>query len=280
MSDFEFYRYTPSVTAAAVIAGMFGSSMSLHLYQCVRTRTKHMVPLLVGALCEAVGFAARAVSAEEAPDYTLGPYIIQSLLVLVAPVIIAASIYMIFGRIIIVTDGGSRSLIRERLLTRIFVTGDVIAFMVQSTGASNYITIGGLILQLLVFGFFMIISVVFYLRISRQPTRRSQNALNPWRKHLFVLYLSSLLIMIRSVFRLVEYVQGEDGYLLGSEVWLYVFDAALILVVVVLFNLFHPSQMRGMMGEKDKFDLTQMTTAPQSGNLYEEPRENNTAVVV
>ncbi|KAF4455367.1 rta1 domain-containing, partial [Fusarium albosuccineum] len=135
MSDFEFYRYTPSVPAPAVIAGLFGLSTCLHLYQCVRTRTKHMIPLLVGALCEAVGFAARAISAQEAPDYTLGPYIIQSLLVLVAPVIIAASIYMIFGRIIIVTDGGSRSLIRERLLTRIFVTGDVIAFMVQSTRA-------------------------------------------------------------------------------------------------------------------------------------------------
>ncbi|KAF4452332.1 RTA1-domain-containing [Fusarium albosuccineum] len=149
--------------------------------------------------------------------------------------------------------------------------------------AGNYITIGGLILQLLVFGFFMIISVAFYLRISRQPTRRSQNALNPWRKHLFVLYLSSLLIMIRSVFRLVEYVQGEDGYLLGSEVWLYVFDAALVLVVVILFNLVHPSQMRGMVGGEEKFDLAHMTTVPQSGNVYEqerESRENITAVAV
>jgi hypothetical protein len=57
------------------------------------------------------------------------------------------------------------------------------------------------------------------------------------------LYTSSILILIRSVFRVVEYIQGEDGYLLSKEVYLYALDAALMVVVMVLFNVFHPSQI-------------------------------------
>ncbi|KAF4962771.1 hypothetical protein FSARC_9175 [Fusarium sarcochroum] len=256
MSDFTFYRYIPSLVAPAAISGAFGLSFCLHTYQCIRTKTKYMMPLLVGSICETVGFAARAVSASEAPNYSLGPYIIQSLLVLVAPVIIVASIYMFFGRIIRVTEGGSRSVIRERLLTVTFVCSDIFAFLVQSTGAGmmakedadaqeagKYITVGGLILQLIMFGFFIVISVVWHVRIHRQPTPASHNALNLWRKHMLVLYVTSILVMIRSVFRLVEYLQGNDGYLLGSEIWLYVFDAALMLIVVIIFNLFHPSEL-------------------------------------
>jgi hypothetical protein len=43
---------------------------------------------------------------------------------------------MLLGRIILVTDGESHSLIRKRWLTKIFVTGDVISFLMQGSGRS------------------------------------------------------------------------------------------------------------------------------------------------
>lgn len=46
----------------------------------------------------------------------------------------AASIYMILGRIIVLTDGDSHSLVRRRWITKIFVTGDVISLLMQSSG--------------------------------------------------------------------------------------------------------------------------------------------------
>ena len=58
-----------------------------------------------------------------------------------------------------------------------------------------------------------------------------------------VLYLASALIMIRSVFRVVEYLQGNNGYLLRHEVYLYIFDAFLMLVVMCLFNWVHPAEI-------------------------------------
>jgi hypothetical protein len=58
----------------------------------------------------------------------------QSLLLLLAPALFAASIYMVLGRIIRLTDGESHSLIKARWLTKVFVAGDVLSFLTQSTG--------------------------------------------------------------------------------------------------------------------------------------------------
>jgi hypothetical protein len=83
---------------------------------------------------EFIGYAARAASARQAPDFTLTPYIIQSLLLLLGPSFFAASIYMVLGRIIRLTGGERHSMIRPSWLTKIFVIGDVLSFFVQSGG--------------------------------------------------------------------------------------------------------------------------------------------------
>ncbi len=51
------------------------------------------------------------------------------------------------------------------------------------------------------------------------------------------------MIMIRSIFRIAEYVMGQDGYLLGHEYFLYIFDGALMWLTMVLFNICHPSSI-------------------------------------
>lgn len=55
-------------------------------------------------------------------------------MILVAPALFAASIYMILGRIIASVDGESLSLIKKRWLTKVFVTSDVVTFIVQLGG--------------------------------------------------------------------------------------------------------------------------------------------------
>jgi hypothetical protein len=67
-------------------------------------------------------------------DYTLGPYIMQSVLLLVAPALFAASIYMELGRIVLMVDGERSLFIRRTWLTKLFVTGDVLSFLMQSSG--------------------------------------------------------------------------------------------------------------------------------------------------
>lgn len=206
---------------------------------------------------ESIGYVGRTISAKESPNWTTTPYIIQSLLLLLAPALFAASIYMVLGRIVLLTDGEQHSIIKARWLTKVFVAGDILSFLAQSSGGGmlakaktqsdvklghNIIT-SGLGIQVLFFGFFIVVSGAFHYRIALYPTMRSKTILIPWARYLWVLYLASLLIMVRSVFRIAEYVMGEDGVLLSHEIYLYIFDATLMFLMMVLFNIWHPSRI-------------------------------------
>lgn len=83
---------------------------------------------------EIIGYAARAVSHQQAPNPTIAPYVISTLLVLIAPALLAASIYMFLGRVIVGVDAEAHSLIRTRWLTKVFVTSDVVTFLIQLAG--------------------------------------------------------------------------------------------------------------------------------------------------
>lgn len=120
----------------------------------------------------------------------------------------------------------------------------------DSATTGEHIIIGGLLVQILFFSFFIIVAVVFHIRMQKVPTSKvlsSDTTAHVWRKHLFALYGGSLLILVRSVFRLIEYAQGNDGYLISHELFLYVFDALLMLLTTVLFAVTHPSEVNAML---------------------------------
>jgi hypothetical protein len=216
----------------------------------------------------------------------LTPYIIQILFLLLAPVLFAASIYMELARIILLADGEAHALIRPKRLTMTFVLGDVLSFLLQcggkanpvsrkgihdvpsvltsypggglmSTGShgksQNTVKIGqrvvvvGLLVQILFFGCFVLVALLFQIRISKTPTPQSMSDRIPWRKHLTALYAASILILVRSVFRVVEFIQGNDGYIFGHEWFLYIFDSVLMLGVMTIFNIVHPSEVKALL---------------------------------
>jgi hypothetical protein len=88
-----------------------------------------------------------------------------------------------------------------------------------------------------------VVAGIFNYRLRAMPSLRSKQLAVPWQSYLFILYGASLMIMIRSVFRIIEYVVGQDGYLLDHEIFLYIFDAVLMFLTMVLFNVYHPSRI-------------------------------------
>ena len=70
----------------------------------------------------------------------------------------------------------------------------------------------------------------------------------PWKKHMAALHSSSVLILIRSIIRVVEYIQGTDGVILSHEVFIYVFDGLLMFFVMVIFVVVHPSEVNCLLG--------------------------------
>ena len=117
----------------------------------------------------------------------------------------------------------------------------------SSVRLGQHLVVGGLVVQIVFFGFFVAVAVVFNMRINKQPTSALALQNIPWKRHLNVLYLASGLVLVRSVFRVIEYEQGNDGYLLGHEVFLYIFDAILMFGVLALLNVVHPSEIYGLL---------------------------------
>ncbi|KAF5615348.1 rta1 domain protein [Fusarium sp. NRRL 25303] len=250
------YKYDPSMAAAVIFVVSFSLSGLYHGFQVIKFRSWYFIPFVVGCAIEAIGYAARAISAsEEAGQWTKGPYIIQALLLLLGPPFFAASIYMVLGRLIRLLNAEKYSMIRLKWLTKIFLFGDVASIVAQGLGGGmlagaetksdsdrgQAIIIAGLFIQLVFFGGFMVVAVVFHRRFHRNPIDASLKIQPSWKKLLVVLYSASLLIMVRSVFRVIEYIMGEDGELMAHEAYLYIFDGTLMLAVTAIFNIFHPS---------------------------------------
>ena len=141
----------------------------------------------------------------------------------------------------------------------------------KSIELGQHLVVGGLAVQIVFFGLFVVVAAVFHTRINQQHTARMTSTEVPWRRHIHILYAASALILIRSIFRIVEYQQGNDGYLLGHEVFLYIFDAVLMLGVMILLNAVHPGEisdlLRGGNVCRDKSELSSVA------NIGEGPKE-------
>lgn len=132
------------------------------------------------------------------------------------------------------TDGEPHSLIHLKWLTKTFVAGDVISFLlqggggIQSSGTESAMKTGekliivGLFVQLAFFGFFVTVAGLFHARLQRYGPASTSVDLGalPWKRHLLALYGSSALIFVQSVFRVIKYLMGNAGYLLRHEVFL------------------------------------------------------------
>ena len=190
---------------------------------------------------EFVGHAARTYSRSHMSEQT--PFIIQVLLILLAPILFAAGIYMLLGRLIHASGHPNLSPVRANWITKIFLLGDILCFLVQVMGAAKLvkpktpedikngenIILGGLVLQILIFGFFLVVSVVFHKRLRQQSLSSIKGLLE---QNLWSLYVCSVLVMVRNIFRLIEYKSGQDGYLMRHEWPVFAFDVALMAIVM------------------------------------------------
>ena len=76
------------------------------------------------------------------------------------------------------------------------------------------IVLGGLMLQILIFGFFVVVAGIWHVRLARQPTAASSDI--AWAKLMVLLYVSSVCITLRNVARVIEYAMGQVRFLFLS----------------------------------------------------------------
>ncbi|KAK4465304.1 RTA1 like protein-domain-containing protein [Cladorrhinum samala] len=280
--DFALYRYDPSLPAAVVAVVVFLILTLLHIWRIYRHRSFYFTAFTVGGCFQVVGYCGRIWSHFDAT--ALGGFIMQAILILVAPALYAASIYMILGRLIRSLHAETCSIIPVKWMTKIFVIGDVISFFmqaggggIQSAGSLEMFNIGekiiivGLFVQIFMFGFFLVTTVVFHVRFGRSGASDREQTLVRWKRHLTVLYGVSVIILVRSIFRVVEYVQGNGGYLISHELFLYIFDALLMALVMAIFFVFYVDDLEPSSARKHD-SAVEMLSSPDSDGYRAVPR--------
>jgi hypothetical protein len=202
------------------------------------------------------GYGLRFYSAQDPNE--LYPYVAQSLFIILPPSLYAATIYMIYGRMVIFVNAEEASVIKPTRVTKIFVIGDVLAFFMQAGGGGmmakadkaemgKNVMLAGLFVQLLFFGFFVIISLIFYFRMRSSPARFSipQYGRFGWPALFKLLACAAVIIIARCVFRVIEFSQGHDGYLVSHEVFIYLCDTLPMFLVQVLFHVVRADKVFG-----------------------------------
>ncbi|KAF4340751.1 Rtm1p [Fusarium beomiforme] len=260
---YEFYR--PSRALAIVACVVFVVLTLIHLWNVFRYRKWFCLTLVVGGLCMSwpncqkairysnisikvmiAGLGVRIYSTDHLRDQ--GSYGTQTLLILLSPIFFSAAIYMFLGRIIRASDHPDLSIIRISWLSKFFVTGDVLCFVVQIVGAgmlanatttadendAENVILAGLALQVVILVAFLLSAGLYHARVAKRGLIGSINPNLLLVVMLSELYACAILILFRNVFRLVEFGLGDDNYLQVHEWPIYVLDILFMAIVMAL----------------------------------------------
>ncbi|KAJ7099056.1 RTA1 like protein-domain-containing protein [Mycena crocata] len=260
--------YVPKETLSYIALVLYGISAIIHwtYYFTITPRRPFMLALPIGMTAMAIGFVLRVIYAT--PPYTIGKYIPMYLLILVSPCLFLATDYMLLARLAAMFDEQVAQrclLIRSSRIVRLFVWSDVTTFLLQMAGGGltasqnassaklgTDIELVGLVVQAVSFLLFTTVLIVFGWRVRtefpalwRSPNTRpfkllSQQPIEDWRTLFYVMCVTCVGILIRSIFRIAEFAGGYDGTIATHEGYFYVFDALPLWICMTLFCIVWP----------------------------------------
>ncbi|KAF7950083.1 hypothetical protein EAE96_007383 [Botrytis aclada] len=299
-----YFTYNPTEAGAYGFMGLFALLTLAHIIYMFPLRSWYFISFILGGICETFGYYGRSKCHDNISD--LGPWILQMILILGAPTFFAASVYMTLARLTVALGAEEHSMISPRWLTKIYVLIDVICFFSQFMGAGvqasgdakvisigNKVILGGLIFQIIAFIFFLYMAWRIGSRFEQgqenDPSSLRYPELERGRKKYFrALYAVSALPIVRNLVRAIEYAQqasgggfsyatrNDDGTLTyvghhsetigDKEALLYVFDAAPMFLVLLIFLVIHPGKFikRARVVKGERLSVTEMESLTKS----------------
>ncbi|KAK3314392.1 RTA1 like protein-domain-containing protein [Apodospora peruviana] len=246
------YGYTPSFALAVLGVILFALFFAVHIFQLLRHRSWYFTTFSVGLLFEIIGYIARTLSSKVNP-YNLIFFILQYFFIVTAPVFLAAGIYTILSALIN-RLGREFSVLPPKVILWFFITSDAIATITQIAGAAligvkqskrqdpttaNNILLGGLAYQVFSIGLFIILTAVFLVRARRHVKGSGLGTF------VAAFSVATLLVYLRTVFRLAETAEGLGGNLSTKEVYFGTLEFAPVVLAVLLFTVWHPGRCVG-----------------------------------
>jgi len=274
-----FYEYIPTLWICVIFTGLYALSTFVHLGQALHHRMYYLVfTATIAGNTEMIGWGARLWS-HYAPK-NLTPYLIQTICTGNAPTFLIASYFIILAEIIR-RLGPCYSRLQPKLYTIVFCGADVVALSIQGVGGGlaataagstdpnanpetgGHIMLVGIIFQMVALTFYMMLAVEFVIRYLRdKPFQRANNQPptgnyymdGRMKTMLYGLAVSSILIYIRSIYRVIELSDGWSGSIITTEWYFNVFDGAMIVLAMLCLNVLHPGRLLGPSTSLSKVD--------------------------
>ncbi|GAB1315715.1 hypothetical protein MFIFM68171_05925 [Madurella fahalii] len=265
------WSYSPVFSLAIIGAVLFGlTALYLSYLTLIRHRTRYFICAVLSGITETVGFALRCWSIRNQSNLPL--YITSLSFLVLSPLLLAASVYLLLGRLIQAVLPPSHhhllGSLHARHITAVFVGLDILAAIVQSAGtvvaaAANWngpraltgvdILVAGLALQTAAFVAFVLVLARFaFIARDKGDGLRAvrQNAPVGWQRLMVAEAVSAVLILFRCIYRLAEFAGGVTGYAFRTEWLFWVFDGFAMLVATGVFCIWHPGACLGRDGGK------------------------------
>jgi hypothetical protein len=273
MRFFHYYPNLPLAVVSLVIYLLLSAALLVRVY--TTNSRKFLYILGCTGLLESVGYIFRIVSAKNS---TLGSYIGMSLLLLLPPNALALVNYKSTGEMIRLSGvPPSRFFLKPKFVTWFFFSSDVFAFLLQGSGGGlqamggekanlgKTITLIGLIVQLFFFASFAFIT----MHVHRSPKYQYSvvGQTNPKRNLSICLYITLILLYIRSIYRIAEYAGGFDGPIASTEWAFYVFDTLIIAIAFVVYYFMFIGNYLPKRNEEGQTKATRVVSSSSSENI-------------
>jgi hypothetical protein len=251
-------RYTPNFALCILAIVLFALALLCHTLQLIKHRTWYFLPVALAGAMEVIGYIFRSFSSRKDP-YSIIYFVVQYFFIIVAPVFISASIYVCLSKVIqwAVVEGFHLGPFqgRQKIILWVFVTFDVVTTIAQIVGAAligsaesssrspkvpNHIVLGGLAVQTFAFTVFLVLFGILIATLWREKDLRPR--LRSIGQFIVALEVASILVYLRTNFRLAETSQGVFGYLSRHEAFFGSLEFAPIVCAIVILAVWHPGR--------------------------------------
>ncbi|WVW79663.1 hypothetical protein I302_101632 [Kwoniella bestiolae CBS 10118] len=242
--------YNPNGPAAIIAFLVFGGvavGLWTRYFRFGKPRPKFALQTILGTTFMALGFICRFSRRNHINAWS---WLFETLFILISPCAFLAQMYGLVPRLATHLNAEQYLVIKGRVIVVLFVLVDITLVIAQLTGTALTITFGKLVsigvklttaalwVQLAFFALYFCLAGISYRRLNRaDPTWKYDPAVN---RMFWLIIVSCVCLLIRSIYRVAEYTCGADSKLAQSEPAFYLLDSVPMLIIVSLFLAFWP----------------------------------------